>query len=63
MFTGSSSSSSNESLWEEIWLENTPGNQHYFVCHPSLPSLLLSFNSIAQFPVSTTRRTGFIILN
>ena len=24
MFTGTSS---NESLWEEIWLENTPGNQ------------------------------------
>ena len=27
MFTGSNSTSSNESLWEEIWLENTPGNQ------------------------------------
>ena len=28
MFTGSNSiSSSNESLWEEIWLENTPGNK------------------------------------
>lgn len=27
MFTGNNSTSSNESLWEEIWLENTPGNQ------------------------------------
>ena len=27
MFTGSNSTSSNESLWEEIWLENTPGNK------------------------------------
>lgn len=27
MFTGSNSISSNESLWEEIWLENTPGNK------------------------------------
>lgn len=25
MFTGSNSTSSNESLWEEIWLENTAG--------------------------------------
>ena len=27
MFTGNNSTSSSESLWEEIWLENTPGNQ------------------------------------
>ena len=27
MFTGNNSTSSNESLWEEIWLENTPGNK------------------------------------
>ena len=27
MFTGNTSTSSNESLWEEIWLENTAGNQ------------------------------------
>lgn len=27
MFTGNNSTSSNESLWEEIWLENTAGNK------------------------------------
>ena len=27
MFAGNNSTSSSESLWEEIWLENTPGNQ------------------------------------
>lgn len=30
MFTASNSSSSNDSLWEEIWLENTPGNVECF---------------------------------
>ena len=39
MFTGNNGTSSNESLWEEIWLENTPGNQDILLLSIALKRL------------------------
>lgn len=44
--TAGSSSSTNESLWEEIWLENTPGKLSVY-CH-LIAHFGSYFNSVRQ---------------